>query len=63
VVVRALGYSVEPGPVGSRRRVALDLDPNLPIVNCDARSRESAKQVLIALVEHVMMGTGGPVVQ
>jgi signal recognition particle receptor subunit beta len=35
-------------------RVALDLEPDLPIVLCDARSRESAKQVLIALVEHVL---------
>lgn len=35
-------------------RVALDLDPGLPIVHCDARSRDSAKQVLIALVEHVL---------
>jgi len=33
-------------------RMALDLEPELPIVLCDARSRESAKQVLIALVEH-----------
>jgi uncharacterized protein len=33
-------------------RGALDLDPNVPIVVCDARQRESAKQVLIALVEH-----------
>ncbi len=36
-------------------RVALDLDPDLPIIHCDARSRESAKQVLITLVEHVLM--------
>jgi uncharacterized protein len=36
-------------------RVALDLDPGLPIIQCDARSRESAKQVLITLVEHVLM--------
>jgi signal recognition particle receptor subunit beta len=35
-------------------RMALDLDPGLPIVHCDARSRESAKEVLIALVEHVL---------
>jgi signal recognition particle receptor subunit beta len=35
-------------------RIALDLDPDLPIVLCDARSRESAKQVLISLVEHVL---------
>jgi signal recognition particle receptor subunit beta len=37
-------------------RVALDLDPGMPIIACDARSRDSAKQVLIALVEHVLMG-------
>src|ERR1700744_6361910 len=36
-------------------RMALDLDPGLPIVLCDARSTESAKDVLIALVEHVLM--------
>ena len=35
-------------------RAALDLDPGLPIVHCDARSKESAKEVLIALVEHVL---------
>jgi signal recognition particle receptor subunit beta len=35
-------------------RLALDLDPALPIILCDARSRESAKEVLIALVEHVL---------
>jgi uncharacterized protein len=42
-------------------RVALDLDPNLPIVNCDARSRESAKEVLITLVEHVLSIADAPV--
>jgi signal recognition particle receptor subunit beta len=52
---------------GSRRyevedvRVALDLDPGLPIVMCDARSRESAKEVLIALVEHVLTVADEPV--
>ena len=35
-------------------RMALDLDPGLPVVHCDARSKESAKEVLIALVEHVL---------
>ncbi|MBV9383259.1 MAG: ATP/GTP-binding protein [Streptosporangiaceae bacterium] len=42
-------------------RIALDLDPGLPIITCDARSRESAKQVLIALVEHVLMVADEPV--
>jgi uncharacterized protein len=35
-------------------RVALDLDPDVPVMLCDARERESAKQVLVTLVEHVM---------
>ena len=34
-------------------REALDLDPHVPLVNCDARSRESSKLVLITLVEHI----------
>ncbi|WP_432831054.1 GTP-binding protein [Dactylosporangium sp. CA-092794] len=33
---------------------ALDLDPEVPVVLCDARERRSVKDVLIALVEHVM---------
>jgi uncharacterized protein len=36
-------------------RLALDLEPDLPIILCDARSKESAKQVLITLVEHVLV--------
>jgi hypothetical protein len=36
-------------------RVALDLDSAYPLILCDARSKESAKQVLISLVEHVLM--------
>src|SRR3984893_15048718 len=36
-------------------RMALDLEPELPIVLCDARSKDSAKEVLIALVEHVLL--------
>jgi signal recognition particle receptor subunit beta len=33
---------------------ALDLDPEVPVLLCDARHRESGKEVLIALIEHVM---------
>ncbi|GAA2606639.1 ATP/GTP-binding protein [Dactylosporangium fulvum] len=33
---------------------ALDLDTDVPVVLCDARDRRSVKDVLIALVEHVM---------
>jgi signal recognition particle receptor subunit beta len=33
-------------------REALDLDPEVPVVLCDARDRSSAKDVLITVVEH-----------
>ena len=36
-------------------RAALDLEPGQPVILCDARSRESAKEVLITLVEHVLV--------
>ncbi len=48
-------YSVE------EVRVALDLDPGLPIIMCDARSRESAKEVLITLITHVLSVADEPV--
>src|SRR3954451_5523791 len=35
-------------------RAALDLDPDIPVILCDVRKRESGKQVLITLVEHVL---------
>lgn len=35
-------------------RVALDLDPGVPVVLCDARDRESVKEVLIRVVQHAM---------
>jgi uncharacterized protein len=35
-------------------RAALDVDPQVPVLLCDARLRASAKQVLVALVEHAM---------
>ncbi|MEN3607944.1 ATP/GTP-binding protein [Plantactinospora sp. ZYX-F-223] len=33
---------------------ALSLDPGVPVMLCDARSRESGKEVLIAVLEHAM---------
>jgi signal recognition particle receptor subunit beta len=33
-------------------RLALNLDPGIPVVLCDARNRESCKEVLITLVQH-----------
>ncbi|GAA4088051.1 MULTISPECIES: GTP-binding protein [Actinomadura] len=35
-------------------RDALDLPSYVPVIDCDVRDRESAKQVLITLVEHIM---------
>jgi signal recognition particle receptor subunit beta len=35
-------------------RQALDLDPNVPIVLCDARRRDSVKDVLVSVVRHAM---------
>jgi len=34
-------------------RDALDLDPDVPVVLCDARDRQSGKRVLVSLIEHV----------
>ncbi|MDQ1286571.1 MAG: ATP/GTP-binding protein [Actinomycetota bacterium] len=35
-------------------REALSLGPDVPVLVCDARQRESAKQTLIAVVEHAL---------
>jgi uncharacterized protein len=35
-------------------RDALDLPSDIPVVACDVRDREDAKQILITLVEHIM---------
>ncbi|MEW2352279.1 ATP/GTP-binding protein [Spirillospora sp. NPDC029432] len=35
-------------------RIALDLEDHVPLVMCDVRRRESAKEVLITMVEHVL---------
>src|SRR5258705_3942924 len=35
-------------------RDALDLDPDVPVILCDARDRQSGKDVFITLIEHVM---------
>lgn len=34
-------------------RVALDLDPHVPVVICDARDRRSCRDVLLALIAHI----------
>lgn len=35
-------------------QTALNLDPDVPVLLCDARQRESSKEVLITLLEHAM---------
>ncbi|MFC6080321.1 GTP-binding protein [Sphaerisporangium aureirubrum] len=35
-------------------RIALDLDPEVPVLMCDVRRRASAKVVLVTLVEHAL---------
>ncbi|MGA4985147.1 GTP-binding protein [Streptomyces cellulosae] len=40
-------------PVDAVRR-ALDLDEDVPLVLCDARDRESVKEVLVGVVQHAM---------
>ncbi|MBD2892199.1 GTP-binding protein [Actinomadura nitritigenes] len=38
-------------------RIALDLEDRVPLLMCDVRDRESAKRVLITVVEHVLAQT------
>ncbi|NYI08355.1 GTP-binding protein [Allostreptomyces psammosilenae] len=40
-------------------RAALDLDPDVPLLLCDARDRASSRDVLVALVRKVMAEAGG----
>lgn len=42
-----------PGHPEEELRQALDLAPETPLVACDARSRESARDALVALVRHL----------
>lgn len=41
-------------------RHALDVDRHVPMLLCDARERDSTKQLLITLVEHIMALSGMP---
>ena len=38
---------------------ALNLDPGVPVISVDARSRDSARDALISLVEHAMKTAWG----
>ncbi|GAA2600555.1 ATP/GTP-binding protein [Actinomadura fulvescens] len=39
-------------------RGALDIDPHVPVILCDARRTDSAKRVLVGLVEHALRLAG-----
>ncbi|MER6609831.1 ATP/GTP-binding protein [Streptomyces sp. NPDC000927] len=41
-------------------RAALDLDPEVPVLMCDARDRSSARDVLVTVVEHAVDRVGRP---
>ncbi|MFR9675726.1 GTP-binding protein [Streptomyces sp. TR06-5] len=40
-------------------RKALDLDDDVPVALCDARQRDSARDVLVSVVQHAMRSAGG----
>jgi hypothetical protein len=50
------------GPDPEEICAALDLDPQVPLVLCDARYRAAGRDVLPALVDHLMSGRS-PVTQ
>jgi signal recognition particle receptor subunit beta len=42
-------------------RIALSIDPEVPVILCDARQRDSVKRVLMVLVRHVLdLATAAP---
>lgn len=45
-------------PVGAVR-TALDLAPEVPVVHCDARRRDSVRETLVTAVEHAGRSTAG----
>ncbi len=55
-VVACNNFGGAPQPLDSVRE-ALDLDPDVPLLDCDARSRESCKRVLVTLVEQLYART------
>ncbi|MBB5872987.1 signal recognition particle receptor subunit beta [Allocatelliglobosispora scoriae] len=42
-------------------RTALDLEQHVPVVLCDARQRDSVKEVLITLIEHILRRGGAQI--
>src|SRR5487761_840994 len=60
-VVAINGFDDSPRYDPEDVRVALDLDPRIPVMACDARDPGSVKQILITLVQHVMDSRPRPV--
>jgi signal recognition particle receptor subunit beta len=52
-VNRFEGPGIDAGPGLELVRDALDLAADVPLIECDARKRDSCKDVLIALVQHL----------
>ncbi|MER7755305.1 ATP/GTP-binding protein [Kitasatospora sp. NPDC097643] len=52
-VVAVNGFPEAPGYPVEELRAALDLPPEVPIVNCDARSRSSSRDTLLALMRYL----------
>ena len=53
VAVNRFGGFDGPQPTLARVREALAIADGIPVIDCDARQRESSKQVLIALVKYL----------
>jgi uncharacterized protein len=53
-VVAVNGFDGSPDYQPADVRIALDLDPETPVVLCDARQRDSVKNVLITLIQHLI---------
>jgi signal recognition particle receptor subunit beta len=56
--VVALNRFAGPQPTAEKVREALALPEGIPVVDCDARERESSKQVLITLVRNLAATAG-----
>jgi signal recognition particle receptor subunit beta len=53
VAVNRFDGSDGPQPTLARVREALAIADGIPVIDCDARRRESSKQVLISLVKYL----------
>ncbi|GAB2697504.1 GTP-binding protein [Kitasatospora kifunensis] len=60
-VVAANTFPESPSYPTEELRAALDLPPEVPIVDCDARTRESSRDVLMALMRYLYNLSAQPV--